>query len=67
MIRMKTIEERKEEYFEAIERLEKDIHLLQQNIDGAKEWVRGVKSLDDIKEEEIPDLEKGLEIIVLFF
>lgn len=64
---MKTIEERKEEYFEAIERLEKDIHLLQQNIAGAKEWVRGVKSLDDIKEEEIPDLEKGLEIIVLFF
>lgn len=64
---MKTIEERKQEYLEAVERLEEDIHLLQKNIVGAKEWVRGVKSLDDIKEEEIPDLEKGLKIIVLFY
>lgn len=63
---MKTIEERKEEFFESIERLEEDIRLLQQNIAEAKEWARGLKSLDDIKEEEIPDLEKGLEIIVLF-
>lgn len=61
-----TVKEKKEQLYEQIAQLEEEIEILQGNIAEFKQLLEKVQSEDDIEKCTDFDIEKGLNIIVLF-
>lgn len=61
-----TVEKRKQEIYENLQLLEKDITRLQNNISELKQILEDIHTEEDIEKYSDFDLEKGLDIIELF-